>query len=141
MPMTYTWKVKNLKTTNVPGTNLNNVVVATRWTITGTDEDGNSATYEGATPFRFEEVDQNNFIDFNNLTEETVLSWIQEVVIGDYLKRPQEEIQKQINKFKNPVSDVHYFPWAPTVPVTEEAELEVRSKSINSTNVFPDSGK
>ena len=124
MAMTYTWKIKNLKKTNVPNTNLTDVIVATRWIVTGTDEDGNSAEYEGATPFRASEVDPNNFVDFNNLTEEVVISWIQQVVIGDYLKRVYEEIDKQINKFKRPTSDVDYFPWDPTTPVTEEAQLK-----------------
>lgn len=129
MSLTYTWKIKSLRKTDVPGTDLRNVIVATRWILTGTDEDGNSAEFEGSTPFRSVDVDPNNFVDFNNLTEEIVIGWIQQVVIGDYLKRAQEEIQKQINKFKSPVSEVDYFPWDPTTPVTEEAQLKAFSEA------------
>lgn len=138
MSLTYTWKIKSLRKTDVPGTDLRNVIVSTRWILTGTDEDGNSAEYEGATPFRSADVDPNNFVDFNNLTEEVVLGWIQQVVIGDYLKRAQEEIQKQINKFKSPVAEVDYFPWDPETPVTEEAQLKAFSEKpvekLNSTD-------
>ena len=141
MAMTYTWKILSLKKTDVPGTNLNNVTVATRWSITGTDEDGNSASYEGGTPFRSEDVDPNNFVDFSNLTEEMVLGWIQQVVIGDYLKRAYHEIEKKIDKMKAPVSEVDYFPWDPETPVTEMAQLEVLTKNKDSGGAFPDYGR
>jgi hypothetical protein len=133
MAMTYTWKILQLKKTSVPSANLTDVIVATRWQITGTDEDGNEASYEGATPFRASEVDPNNFVNFSNLTEEMVIGWIQQVVIGDALLHAYNQIEKQIQKIKVPIEDVDYFPWDPATPITEKAQLEVLRANKAST--------
>lgn len=116
MPITYTWKVTGLTKTNTD--NLQDVVIGTRWAKTGTDEQGNSGTFSGATPFLASNVDPNNFVDWNNLTEEVVLSWIKPVVVGSYEQHVHEQIQKQIDLKKNPVTDVNNLPWepAPTGP-------------------------
>jgi predicted NBD/HSP70 family sugar kinase len=121
MALTYTWKITGLKKTNVPSANLTDVVVGTRWDVTGTDEDGNSGTFHGATPFKASEVDPDNFIDWNNLTEEVVLGWIKGIVVGGYASHVHEVIMKQINEKKNPVLDADYLPWDPTTPVSANA--------------------
>lgn len=110
MAITYSWKVTGLKKTSA--NNLNDVVVGTQWQCIGTDEDGNTGRFSGATPFKSSDIDPDNFVDFANLTEETVLSWIQPVVNGTYWDHVSEQIQKQINQKKNPVVDVNEMPWS-----------------------------
>jgi hypothetical protein len=119
MAVTYTWEITGLKTTTVA--NTDNVVVQTYWKKIGTDENGNTGEFSGATPFPVDPsfVGSNNFINFSKLTEQTVLSWIQGVVINDYEVHVNEQIQNQINNKVNPVVDAT-IPWAPA-PVSNVA--------------------
>jgi len=111
MALTYTWKLNSLKKTSAA--NLSNVVIGTTWQLTGTDEDNFSGAFSGATPFKVAEVDPNNFIEYNSLTEEIVLGWIQNIVVGGYKEHIDEQIGKQIRDKKNPVEDVsgNTLPW------------------------------
>jgi hypothetical protein len=111
MAVAYTWKLVSLKKTNAA--NLSNVVVGTRWDCTGTDEEGNSGVFNGATKFSPTAIDPNNFVDWNNLTEETVLSWIQDVLNRGGMDHVQAQIQKQIDTKKNVIEEVsaNSFPW------------------------------
>lgn len=109
--MNYSWKLKGLKKTNTQS--LNNVIVQTYWEKTGVDENGNDGTFTGATPFDLSTVDTNNFISYEDLTEEIVLGWIQSVVIGQYEEHVNGQIQKQINEKVNLIEDVSNdeLPW------------------------------
>ena len=114
MTITYTWEITGLKTTNIG--ELENTVVQTYWKKIGTDENGNTGTFSGATPFTRDPNDESGpkFIPFENLTEEDVLSWIKTIVVGDYETHVNEQIQKQINEKINPIVDAK-MPWAPAV--------------------------
>jgi len=119
MAITYTWKVVGLKKTNAA--NLSDVVVGTRWEKIGTDEDGNEGKFNGATPFKVSDVDPNNFVDWNNLTEELVLSWIKPVVVGQYEEHVNGVIAKEIARQKNPEVETSDMPWNPPTEVTPGA--------------------
>jgi len=116
MAITYTWKVVGLRKTNTE--NLNDVVIGTRWEKIGTDEDGNVGKFNGATPFKASDVDPNNFIDWNNLTEETVLTWIKPVVVGQYEQHVNGVIAKEIERQKNPETETTDMPWNPAPETT-----------------------
>jgi hypothetical protein len=91
--------------------NLSNVVVQTYWEKTGTDEQGHTGTFNGATPFDLATVDPNNFTPYDQLTQEIVLGWIQSVVVGSYEQHVNEQIEKQINNKKSPITEAT-LPWA-----------------------------
>jgi hypothetical protein len=113
MSMIYTWEVTGLKTkdeTNADGVTLPNAVVQTYWKKIGTDTDGNEGSFSGATPFTAQSVPEGSFVEFANLTEETVLGWIQNLVIGDYETHVNQQIQKQIDD--QAISEAT-MPWAP----------------------------
>jgi hypothetical protein len=116
MAITYTWKIKSLKKTN--GTGLNDVIVGTQWELKGTDEDGDSGVFNGATPFEMSKVDPENFVSYENLTEEMVLDWIKAVVVGHYWDHVEMQILRQIAVLKNPEVEVNSagLPWAPQNP-------------------------
>jgi hypothetical protein len=118
MALTYTWAVTSLKKTTDVALDIDNVVVQTTWTCTGTDEDGDSGTFNGATPFPLSSVDPATFIPYEDLTEADVLGWIQAVVVGSYQEHVDEQINKQIALQKDPVVDVPEgdFPWDPPAP-------------------------
>lgn len=115
MALTYTWKLKSLKKTNVDG--LLGVIVGTQWELTGTDEDGFSGTFYGATPFKLDEVDPQNFTPYENLTQAQVLNWIENVVVGSYKEHIDSQIQKQIDNKKSMTVEVNdgTFPWDTSV--------------------------
>ena len=110
MALTYEWKLTRIKKTSADG--FPNVIISTEWTLTGTDEDQFTGKFLGATPF---ELHPDSFISYDDLTEEIVLGWIQNVVVDSYSNHVVEQIQKEINGKKNPVQDVddNNFPWSP----------------------------
>jgi hypothetical protein len=134
MALTYTWAITSLKKTTDIALDIDNVVVQSTWTCTGTDEDGDSGTFSGATPFPLSTVDPATFIPYEDLTEADVLGWIQAVVVGSYKDHVDAQINKQIALEKDPVVDVPNgdFPWEeptptptpPTPPVSAAPEGE-----------------
>ena len=110
--LNYEWKLTGLKKTS--GNNLSDVVVQTYWTLTGTDSDGDSGTFSGATPFDLNKVDPASFTSYESLTEGIILSWVQDVVVGSYKDHVDQQIQKQIDAKKTPVVEVKEgdFPWS-----------------------------
>lgn len=121
MALTYTWALSSLK--KVDTSDLAGVIVQTHWTCTGTDEDGDSGTFNGATPFDPQEVGLEDFVAYEDLTEEQVLAWVQEVVVGPYKDHVDGQIMKQIQLLKTPVEEVPegQFPWSPPVEEGEAA--------------------
>lgn len=120
MALTYTWKLKSLKKTDTA--DFQDIIVQTYWECTGTDEDGDSGTFHGATPFKAQDVDGDGFITYADLTEEIILGWVQSIVTSSYKDHVDQQIMKQISETKNPVVEVtDNFPWsttesAPTTP-------------------------
>ena len=122
MAITYTWEITSLKTKNETlgdGVVLPNAVCQTYWKKIGTDEDGNEGTFSGATPFSAANLTEENFKQFDTLTEEIVLGWIQAIVVGGYEEHVNGQIQKQIDEKVTPITE-SAMPWAPAV----EAEPE-----------------
>jgi len=111
MTITYTWAVTSVKT-KTEGDNVD-AVVQTYWTKTGTDEDGNTGVFSGATPFTSVNVPDEEFVAFEDLTEATILGWIQGVFVDNetYDNHVNEQIAKQIDDKKNPIEQKS-LPWA-----------------------------
>jgi hypothetical protein len=113
MTITYTWAVTSLKT-RTEGSN-ENAVVQTYWKKTGTDSAGNTGEFSGATPFTTTTMPEGStFIPLAELTEATVLGWIQAVVVGSYEEHVNGMIAKQIAEKATPISETP-MPWAPVV--------------------------
>jgi len=109
MAVTYTWEVTSLKIKNEG--DLEKCVVQTYWKKIGTDENGVEGSFSGATPFTTEGMDPSAFTAYEDLTEETVLGWIQAVVIEGYEEHVNGQIQKQIDEQINVISEPA-LPWA-----------------------------
>lgn len=110
--MNYTWKLKSLKRKD--SSNLKNIIVQTYWQKIGTDENGIKGIFEGATPFDLSKVNPDNFIPYEQLTEEMILSWIQSEVTNNpgYEDHINIRIKKQIDEKKDPAIEVTGgFPW------------------------------
>jgi hypothetical protein len=134
--MNYTWKLTSLKRKNT--SELNNVVVQTHWKKTGTDEDGNTGEFSGATPFDLSTVDPTNFTSYEDLTEEAVLGWIQSVVVGDYERHVNAQIAKQIQDKVSPITEVTGgFPWEPEDEVIEGSSGPAAAAAESVMDVTP----
>ena len=116
--MNYTWELTNLKRKNTD--TIQNIIVQTNWKKIGTDENGNIGSFSGATPFELSTVDPDNFVSYEDLTEEMVLGWIKSVVVGSYEEQVNGKIAEQIEAIVSPVVSVTGgFPWQPEDEVTE----------------------
>jgi hypothetical protein len=119
MGLTYEWKLTGLKKQN--SENVNDAVVGTQWKLTGTDEDGNTGTFTGATPFNINEVNTESFIEYSSLTEAQVLSWVKNHVSGsnvstNYMDHINGVILKEIasKKWTSITVSETDLPWSPT---------------------------
>lgn len=135
--ITYEWKLTGIVKSTPSTLPVSDIVVAVRWVVTGTDEDGNSAVFNGSTPFELSTVDPDNFTPYNELTEEQVLGWVENYVkvVNPYWDHVQQQIDKKIEESKQTIQDVAAddLPWSPTSgsntapePIlNEETETEV----------------
>jgi hypothetical protein len=83
---TWAWEVTSLKKrdqVNAEGATLSGAICQTFWKVTGTDSNGNTGEFSGATPFTAQNTPAGSFVAFEDLTEATVLGWIQSVVNAD----------------------------------------------------------
>lgn len=113
------WEVTGLKTKNEvngDGIVLPNAVCQTYWKASYTDADGNEGSFSGATPFSATNLSEEQFAQFDTLTEETVLGWIKAIVVDSYFDHVAERIQRQIDEL---AIEEPAMPWAPEE--TEEA--------------------
>lgn len=113
--MKYTWKITGIKIKdeiNSEGVTLSKAVCQTYWEKRGIDDKGNEGMFAGATPFSAIEVSEGDFVAFEAIDEQIVLGWIQDVVVGDYEKHVNSQIQKQIDNKAITEADL---PWAPAV--------------------------
>jgi hypothetical protein len=129
MSLTITrWEVTGLQVrdqVNAEGVTLTDAVVQTYWKQFAQDADGNEGFFTGATPFTAEDVPAGEFTAFADLTEATVLSWIQDYVSTQpgYQEHISEQIQEMIDRQVNVVRDAT-MPWAPeevTPPLPEDS--------------------
>tara|TARA_R110000823_G_scaffold224387_6_gene352417 strand:+ start:312 stop:701 length:390 start_codon:yes stop_codon:yes gene_type:complete len=102
MALTLVYSVTGVKVkdeVNSEGTTLSNAVCQTYWKVVGTDSNGNTGDFTGATPFTAASVAAANFTDFADLQEANVVGWIQAVVDGDpsYKAHIESQIQKIID--------------------------------------------
>jgi hypothetical protein len=116
MTIQYTWKLKSIKKTNVGS--LENAIVQSYWLCTGTDEDGNTGEFNGATPFTPTDANNDGFIDYKDLTEDVVLGWVKDSVYKNGFDHVKRMIEKQINSKKVPIEEVKEedLPWNQTPP-------------------------
>ena len=120
MATSYSWKITGIKKVDTP--DLTGVIFQTYWKKIGTDTDGSTGEFSGATPFDPKTVDPENFTAFEDLTEDQVLGWIKDVVVGDYERHVNEQIARQIYEKKVTIAEVNdgALPWQPPAPDTAE---------------------
>ena len=114
MAITYSYHITNLPTTDTPETDTVEYVEAY---LHGIDENGKNTTQ----PFTFKpeipESYSGDFINYNDLTEEQVISWIISQVPEQRRKELEEKIEKKISssyKAEDVATEITYkspVPW------------------------------
>ena len=112
MAITFTFKVNKIEVAPVLG-ELRDIVTRVRYDYVGIDEEGNEATFAGATPMPAPESAE--YHPLSELTEETVISWLEVHADKTHM---QERITKQINAMVTPKYVDTPLPWA-----TEEESI------------------
>ena len=108
--MEYNWKIKEIIKKDVE--DKKNVVYKVFWEKIGTDEEGNVGSAHGSSLFNTDKVGYNEFVGYDNLTEELVLEWILDTITESYDKRLNKKILNRIEQTKNPSTKVSEFPWS-----------------------------
>ena len=113
MAITYTWNIKNLFC-NPSENGMNNVIKIISWEYTGDDGNNHDHTVSGSTSLP-PPTDSNTFVQYANLTQNTIVSWI-----GSQISIPNLEtiinnwINHQINGTDTISSPWVSPPWANT---------------------------
>ena len=113
--MNYEYEVTGLNSENLP--NFPNTVIQVYWRLIGTDLDGFTGAFAGATPFKDLQPDSLEFIPYDKLQQNDVISWIESVVESDieYKEHIYSQIDKKINdkkKRKQDSSKDSTLPWS-----------------------------
>ena len=104
--ITYTWSILQLDC--APSENeLSNVVKIIHWGLTGTDENGITASLNNSYPLPSPSSEV--FADYSTLTEETVISWLESNIIG--VEHLQTVIANEIASKYNPPITPLPLPW------------------------------
>ena len=109
---TYEWKVTGMRVRD-EGANKN-AVVQTFWDLTATDANGHTATFNGATPFTSVDVPTGDFVALESLTQEHVISWIQDYVDNHhgYWDHINEKLAAGMADIHNPIIEANVA-WLP----------------------------
>jgi len=108
MSITYAMKIDSLDC--VPALDgLSNVVIRAIWTMTGTDGDLTAST-SASTEFPAPTPEQ-PFISFDDLTEATVIGWVEECADAAYLESRREIIASLIADQIAPPIVTPALPW------------------------------
>ena len=99
MAITYTYHITNLPTTSSPETNTVEYVEAYLY---GIDENGKNTTQLFTFKPEIPESYSGNFIKYEDLTEEQIISWIESQVPEERRKNIEAEVAKKIAKFYEP---------------------------------------
>lgn len=120
MSMTYNWKVDWIKKINTLD-ELNNVVIEISWFYSGKRADGYESFIKGITEYN-NVTDSQNFIPFVELTEEIILSWVQNSISAEQLVQYQYEIEKDIeSKATTKIYTAGNLPWEYNEPAATES--------------------
>ena len=121
----YTWNIIRLDC--APSENgLTNVVKVIHWSLTGSDENGLSASINNSYPLPSPTPE--GFTDYSTLTEETVIGWLESNLDVGYL---QTKIANEIATQYNPPITPLPLPWIKVEePVVEEPVLEFGEEPV-----------
>lgn len=105
MPITYSWKILDVQTQDLPSNNLTDVILRIAWEKRGTDDQGNSFGHLNVTNLKF---NTKAFTPFDQLSEEQIWSWIKPNLT--YEEAIDQAIQTGLENIRNPIKSKK-FSW------------------------------
>lgn len=95
MSINYNYSINTVKKINENG--FENAVVQVYWSLVGTNESGQTGRVYGTSTFSTNELNSNeDFIPFDQVSDETIVSWIQNSVSEEQDSHMKNTIQQQI---------------------------------------------
>jgi hypothetical protein len=105
---TYTWAITQLAC--IPSAKgQTNVVSMAHWRINGTDGTNTAEVY-GTQPLTFDA--KSAFVNYTDLTKDTVVAWVQEAMGADAVTKLQEALDKHLENLANPPVITPPLPWS-----------------------------
>lgn len=106
--ITYTWIIEQIQT--VPSENgLTDVIKDIHWRVNALAADNISATSYGSTGL--ESPDPEDFVSYPNLTESTVIGWLQTTLGEETVTNIQTNLAGEIELKRNPPVEIKPVPW------------------------------
>ena len=105
MPITYSWKILDVQTQDLPSNNLIDVILRIAWEKRGTDDQGNSFGHLNVTNLK---LNTNSFTPFEELTEEQIWTWIKPNLTCE--ESIDQAIQTGLENVRNPIKSKK-FSW------------------------------
>ena len=99
--MTYSWTIVKLETkdqVNADGVTLSNAVVKIQWVKTGTADDGSKGSVVGFHKLTAASVGEADFVGFSDLTEATVVGWLEAGISTELMNSYNTSIQDKIDR-------------------------------------------
>jgi len=99
--MIYSWTIVNLETidqVNGDGVTLSNAVVKIQWVKTGTADDGKKGSVVGFHKLTAASVGEADFVGFSDLTEATVVGWLEAGISTEQMNSYNTAIQNKIDR-------------------------------------------
>lgn len=121
MSIQYSFVIRQINSQTVG--NIQDAVSHIHFDYVGTDENGRSSFCQGVVPFQLVEhtfqdsegtktipsvLDADNFIPYDDITEEQVLTWIQDNIPTETINTFQEIISAKLNETGD---NKNYLPW------------------------------
>jgi len=96
MSINYNYSINTVKKINENG--FENAVVQVYWALVGTNESGQISRVYGTSTFSTNELNSNeDFIPFDQVSDETIVSWIQNSVSEEQDTHMKNLIQQELN--------------------------------------------
>jgi len=108
MTITYTWEIESVDCIPLVK-NKSKVVSCVHWRVNATDGANNTTVY-GAQSLNFDE--NAAFLDYANLSKNTVVGWVQAAMGIDAVTKLQETLDKQLETLANPPIITPPLPWS-----------------------------
>ena len=108
MAINYTWNCKTVDVKTIDGNQ--DTVFNVHWRLTGTDDsnddkNGNPLTATVYGTQVLNTSDLSNFINFEDLTNEIISSWVEESLGADKLSELETNISYEINELSKPTQE------------------------------------
>jgi hypothetical protein len=103
--ITYTWRINKIHVRPLLN-GLTNIIHTVDWDYVGIDENNNKSSVR--VPITLPSPSEENFIPYNDITEEMIISWRGSI---SNIEDLQQDITNKIELIKNPPIIELPFPW------------------------------